>query len=147
MTDVTDITGRLLTDIRDEIRGTNARLDQTNTRLDQTVSRLDQTVNRLDQTVSGLDQAVARLDAHDRILIRIADTLGSMDGRLERVERGQSRLEAAQAGTNERLSTLVGLIGRAVERDDELDEQGKRIDAALEELRRKVEQLERRPGG
>lgn len=140
MSDVTDITGRLLAEIRDEIRGTNARLDQTNTRLDHTNTRLD--------------QAVDRLDAHDRILVRIADILGSMDGRLERVERGQASLERgqaslelAQAGTNERLSTLVSLVGRAVERNDDREEQGRRIDAALEELRRKVEQLERRPGG
>lgn len=40
---VVSLTVQILTEIRDEIRKTNARLDQTNARLDQTNARLDQT--------------------------------------------------------------------------------------------------------
>ena len=35
------LTVQILREIRDEVRGTNARLDQTNARLDQTNARLD----------------------------------------------------------------------------------------------------------
>lgn len=45
--DPTDITVEILKSIRDEVRGTNVRLDQTVERLDQTVERLDQTVERI----------------------------------------------------------------------------------------------------
>jgi chromosome segregation ATPase len=45
----TDLTVRILTDIRDELRTTNQRIDQTNQRIDQTNQRLDQTNARLEQ--------------------------------------------------------------------------------------------------
>jgi chromosome segregation ATPase len=54
----TDITVAILREIRDEIRGTNARLDQTNTRLDHTISRLDDTNVRLDRTNGRLDTLI-----------------------------------------------------------------------------------------
>jgi len=44
----------VLKEIRDEVKGTNARLDQTNARLDQTNARLDQTNARLEAVESRL---------------------------------------------------------------------------------------------
>jgi uncharacterized coiled-coil DUF342 family protein len=46
--DATNVTIEILKSIRDEVRSTNARLDQTNGRLDQTNARLDQTNGRLE---------------------------------------------------------------------------------------------------
>jgi chromosome segregation ATPase len=118
MTEITDITGRLLADIRDEIRGTNTRLDS----------------------------AVARLDAHERILLRMADELGGVNGRLDTVNGRLGRLERGQERTNERLATIATVLERLADRANDFDEQGARIDAALDEVRRKVELLERRHG-
>jgi len=54
------------TELRDEIRATNDRLDQTNERLDQTNQRLDQTNQRL-------DQANQRLGTHEEVLTKLVD--------------------------------------------------------------------------
>lgn len=43
-----DLTVEILKSIRDEVRGTNTRLDQTNTRFDQMNVLLDQTNDRLE---------------------------------------------------------------------------------------------------
>jgi chromosome segregation ATPase len=42
-----DLTVRILQDIRDDIRGTNQRLDETNQRLDETNRRLERMDTRL----------------------------------------------------------------------------------------------------
>lgn len=46
---MSDITTRLLTEIRDGLGDVNQRLDQTNQRLDQTNQRLDGAIERLDR--------------------------------------------------------------------------------------------------
>jgi chromosome segregation ATPase len=112
-----DITGHVLADIRDEIRGTNTRLDQAITHLG---ARLDQAVTRLD----------TRIDAHERILLRIADQLGRMDARLDRIDEGQQR-------TDRRLETIVGLLTTAATRHETIDE-------AIADLQRRVGVLEQR---
>ena len=64
-----DLTVKILREIREEIRatrqelrGTNERLDQTNERLDQTNERLDQTNERLD-TVQALAARIPVIEA------------------------------------------------------------------------------------
>ncbi|MBC8070936.1 MAG: hypothetical protein IAG13_21590 [Deltaproteobacteria bacterium] len=137
--ETTDLTLKVLLEIRDEARATNARLD----------------VN------------TARLDNHERILLRVADELGHIHGtleridgrvvrleagqeltneRLERLELGQERtnerlerLEVGQQLTNDRLRTLVGLTGAVTDRQSE-------DGAAIEDLRRRVGLLERKLG-
>ena len=59
----TDVTTKILIEIRDGIRGTNERLDQTNERLDQTNERLDQTNERvtvLAKITQGIDTRLSR---------------------------------------------------------------------------------------
>lgn len=136
MTDEPNLVLRVLEQIRDEARATNARLDATDARL------------------------TARLDNHERLFMRMAEelaaihgTLERIDGRVVRLEAGVVRLEAGQELTNERLEqlaagqsrveqqlgTLVGLTGQIADRQQ-------RGDAALDDLRRRVEQLERKVG-
>lgn len=74
MTD-SDLTVAILREIRDEIRGTNSRLDHTNARLDQTNARLDQTVDRLDQTIGRLDQTNSRFEVVEHTVLDAAGQL------------------------------------------------------------------------
>jgi chromosome segregation ATPase len=54
-----DLTIQILQGIRDEVRGTNARLDQVNARVDQTNARLDELrtelSDRIDRTGTRID--------------------------------------------------------------------------------------------
>lgn len=45
--EATDVTVQILREIRDEILGTNARIEQTNARIEQTNVRLDQKFDEL----------------------------------------------------------------------------------------------------
>jgi hypothetical protein len=56
-----DIAVEILTDIRDEIRGTNTRLDATNARLDGVSERLDGVTERLDGVTERLDVVATTL--------------------------------------------------------------------------------------
>jgi chromosome segregation ATPase len=58
---MTDLSTQVLIEIRDEVRKTNARLDQTNARLDQTNARLDQTNERLDRAEARQTEAEVRI--------------------------------------------------------------------------------------
>ncbi|MBI4868877.1 MAG: hypothetical protein HY816_18210 [Candidatus Wallbacteria bacterium] len=83
----TDLTVKILTEIRDAVRETNSRIDQTNSRIDQTNSRIDQTNSQLEGTRVGLSQ---RIDAiGDRITeseIRTATAIMKLSGTLEDVK-------------------------------------------------------------
>jgi chromosome segregation ATPase len=146
MTDEPNLVLRVLEQIRDEARATNARLDQTNARL---------------------DLKIARLDNHERILLRVAEELGAIHGTLERIDGRVVRLEAGQELTNERLEHLEAGQELTNERLEHLDAGQSRVeqqlgalvgltgqiadrqlsgDAALDDLRRRVEQLERKVG-
>ncbi|HWB78968.1 MAG TPA: hypothetical protein VG755_28595 [Nannocystaceae bacterium] len=124
MTTTTDITGHVLADIRDEIRGTNTRLDQAITHLG---ARLDQAVTRLD----------TRIDAHERILLRIADQLGRMDARFDRLDARFDAMDARFDRTDRRLEAIVGLLETSAARHDTVDE-------AIADLQRRVGVLEQR---
>jgi chromosome segregation ATPase len=49
-----NLTVRILVEIRDELRGTNQRLDKTNDRIDQTNERLDDVTGRLGEVTERL---------------------------------------------------------------------------------------------
>ncbi len=74
-----NLTIEILKEIRDEIRKTNARLDQTNARLDQTNSRLDQTNVRLDQSREELAKRITESE------IRTATAITELTGTLVQV--------------------------------------------------------------
>jgi predicted nucleic acid-binding Zn-ribbon protein len=92
--ETTDLTLQVLLEIRDEARATNARLDQTNARLERTEVHL-----------------TARLDKHERILLRVAEELGNIHGKLERMDDVLERMD----GALERIDgTLERIDGRVV---------------------------------
>jgi methyl-accepting chemotaxis protein len=132
----------VLRQIREETKGTNARLDQTNARLDQTVGRLDQTVGRLDQTVGRLDQTISRLDSVDarlqlvegkvdflsRSMIKgFADVRETLDDHAEQIQR-------LVAGQTEAMNSLRDVI--AAKFDDR---------ALLLNHEQRIQALEQRP--
>jgi hypothetical protein len=91
---VADLTTRILIDIRDEIRNTNARLDQTNARLEENTARLDARLDRLTARVDlGFAEVHARLDKTNARLETLRDLSGEayreLDARLRVVEQRQ----------------------------------------------------------
>ena len=54
----TDLTVQILREIRDEIRGTNKRVDETNRRIDETNRQITETNSRLDQTRDELGKRI-----------------------------------------------------------------------------------------
>jgi hypothetical protein len=106
---MTSLTTQILIDIRDEIRGTNTRLEGTNERLDRTNERLDRVVEeqirhataivavevgqrrmeeRLNETIHGVTRAVEGLHARiDNVLVGgVGQTVREHESRLQRVE-------------------------------------------------------------
>jgi len=81
-----DLAVEILKEIRDEARGTNARLDTTIKRLDATVERLDTTIERLDVNVARLDTielTLLDLAEQQRFVVRHTKALAERDSRLE----------------------------------------------------------------
>lgn len=76
----------LLSDLLDESRGTNKRLDTTVDRLDTTIDRLDTTIERLD----GIEGRVGRIE--DRVTELAQDVTV--------IKRDVGRLQKQQADTN-----------------------------------------------
>lgn len=71
----TDLTIRILTEIRDEIRSTNSRIDETNARLDHTNAQLGETRTDLGSLTSRVVEAE----------IRTATAIAALGGTLEDV--------------------------------------------------------------
>jgi hypothetical protein len=71
-----DLTLRVLTEIRDEIRGTNSRLDATNSRVDGTNVRVD----ALQEEVHGMRVELARriVESEVRTSTAITDLIGTV---------------------------------------------------------------------
>ncbi len=69
MAKATDLTVRILTEIRDEIRQTNVRLDQTNSRLDGTNVRLDK-----------VEEALLELATQQRFIVKHSSPSTSATG-------------------------------------------------------------------
>ncbi len=106
---MTELTTEILIEIRDEIRGTNERLDGTNARLDRTNDRLDRVVaeqirhatvvvaveagqrhmeEHLTQTINGVTHAVESLKRRiDNVLVGgVGQTVREHESRIQRVE-------------------------------------------------------------
>ncbi len=65
-----DITIEILKDIRDEIRGTNARVDTINSRLDVTNSRLDTLEHALSHRLGAVERTLLDLAEQQRLVVR-----------------------------------------------------------------------------
>lgn len=97
MSDVQDLTVRILRSIRDEVAGTNARLDQTNARLDEVnvrLGRVEQSVGRLEQSAEQTNARLGRLEHRfDHLLDFAGERYRTLDERTVDHERRISRLE------------------------------------------------------
>ena len=69
---VVDLNTQILIDIRNELRITNARLDQTNARLDQTNARLDNLIDTMGGTTRSHEVRLTNLEADVEKLKRTA---------------------------------------------------------------------------
>lgn len=100
MSEAVDITIEILKSIRDEIRGTNARLDQTNERLDQTNERLD----RLEVRVGRVEQGLVDLGKFMRRLARDMEKYEKFHHHhVEVIEKDVEDLKARVRSVEERL--------------------------------------------
>ena len=93
MAEAENLTVQILREIRDELKGTNARIDQTNARLDQTNERLDQTNERLgavETTVNEMSEQLVFLVKHARNSARhqreADEAIDDLRQRMDRVE-------------------------------------------------------------
>jgi hypothetical protein len=71
-----DVTVEILEDIRDEIRGSNQRLDATNQRLDAVEKTIDQRLGAVETTLLDLAE-------QQRFVVRYTKLLSERDSRLE----------------------------------------------------------------
>ncbi len=102
---MTELTTEILIEIRNEIRGTNARLEGTNARLEGTNARLEGTNERL-------DRVVAEQIRHATAIVTVEAGQRHMEERLAETINGVTR---AVEGLNNRIdNVLVGGVGQTV---------------------------------
>ncbi len=121
----TGLTIEILRDIRDEIRGTNARIDATNARLDGTNARLDATNDHLDALGGRVDVLGGKVDV--------------TNGRIERLERRQTDMEI-------RLSTEIVAVVGAVNEVRDLLREDRHLRARVDDHERRLAAVETRVG-
>jgi hypothetical protein len=93
-----DITVEILKEIRDEIRGTNARVDATNGRLDTTIGRLDTMEHVLSQRLGAVETALLDLAEQQRFVVRYTKAISERDTRIEpRLSALESRVDKLEA--------------------------------------------------
>ena len=93
-----DITIEILKDIRDEIRGTNARVDTTNSRLDVTNTRLDTLEHALSHRLEAVETTLLDLAEQQRFVVRYTKAISERDTRLEpRLSALESRIEKLES--------------------------------------------------
>jgi septal ring factor EnvC (AmiA/AmiB activator) len=107
-----DLTVEILKDIRNEIRGTNQRLDVTIEHLDATNQHLDATNHRLDVTIERLDVTIQRLDVANQRLDVVGHTLLDLAERQSLVVRYTEVL----AATDSRIEGRVGDLEARVDK-------------------------------
>ncbi|MBL9017557.1 MAG: hypothetical protein JNL83_25430 [Myxococcales bacterium] len=91
------LTTRVLIEIRDEIRQTNARIDQTNARLDRSTTRLESAIERLRDEVKGefLELEVrqsTRVMQQSAILLDLRAVFADRFELRERIERREQEI-------------------------------------------------------
>ena len=93
MSNTSDLTVRILSEIRDEIRGTradlSAKIDQTNARLDLLARRQTETEVRLATEIVALAGAVDRTNKLLRERLDDRDRIDDIDRRVTALERAK----------------------------------------------------------
>jgi hypothetical protein len=86
-----DVTVEILKDIRDEIRGTNQRLDATNQRLDVVEVTMNQRLGAVETTLLDLAE-------QQRFVVRYTKAISERDSRLEpRVSSLEARVDKPES--------------------------------------------------
>jgi len=86
-----DITVEILKDIRDEIRGTNARVDTTN-------GRLDTMEHALSQRLGAVEMTLLDLAEQQRFVVRYTKAISERDTRIEpRLTALESRVDKLES--------------------------------------------------
>ena len=99
----TDLTIEILKEIRDEVRGTNTRLDDTNMRLDETNTRLDATAAKLSQRIDETNAHLVRVETRIATeLIAVASAVAEVRDEL----RADRALRARVEGLEVRVTVL-----------------------------------------
>jgi hypothetical protein len=102
----TELTVRILEEIRDAVRETNQRVIETSLRIDQTNLRLDQTIVRLDQTIvriQAVEGAVVEMAQQQRFVVRYLKALARKGRDLG---KSDARLAGEIADLRVRVETL-----------------------------------------
>lgn len=89
MASTNDLTVKILSEIRDEIRGTNARLEETNRKVDLLARRQTETEVRLATEIVALAGAVDRTNQLLRERLDDRDRLDDIDRRVTALERAK----------------------------------------------------------
>lgn len=92
-----DITHEILLSIRDEIRGTNQRVDETNQRIDRLDERLTGRIDSLDRRLTGTDirlgTAIVAMEGTLNDIAHMLRTNLDLKSRVERVEADVAELK------------------------------------------------------
>jgi methyl-accepting chemotaxis protein len=105
---MSDLTTQVLIDIRDELRGTNTRLDQTNARIDQTNARLERTNASIEETNATLHSVIERQTESE---IRVATELVGVRHAVDRLT-DLIRTDRSLRGDVDDLKTRVASLER-----------------------------------
>lgn len=89
MASTNGLTVKILSEIRDEIRGTNARLEETNRKVDLLARRQTETEVRLATEIVALAGAVDRTNQLLRERLDDRDRLDDIDRRVTALERAK----------------------------------------------------------
>ena len=89
MASTNDLAVKILSEIRDEIRGTNARLEETNRKVDLLARRQTETEVRLATEIVALAGAVDRTNQLLRERLDDRDRLDDIDRRVTALERAK----------------------------------------------------------
>jgi chromosome segregation ATPase len=143
---MSDLNTQILIEIRDEIRGTNGRVDALNGRVDGLATRLDTVNDRLesvDQRLESVDHRLesmeGRLDAHEKVLVRLHGASLQQSEALVKLVDLADRHEQTLAKVVRSLDTLNGrfdnfLTGAHRAEHEEVIRRVDDIDARVKEL-------------
>jgi chromosome segregation ATPase len=143
---MSDLNTQILIEIRDEIRGTNSRVDALNGRVDGVTTRLDSIDGRLEsveghlESMEGhLESIDSRLDAHEKVLVRLHGASVQQSEALVKLVDLADRHEQTLAKVVRSLDTLNGrfdnfLSGAHRAEHEEVIRRVDDIDARVKEL-------------
>jgi chromosome segregation ATPase len=140
--DTDTVTVQILTEIRDEIRGTNSRLDQTNVRIDHLETSLG---GRIDETNRRIDETNTRVDKLETSLCGKLDKLEtSLCGKIDETNRRIDETNRRMADSEIWLSTAIVDVVTAIGDVRELLTERRDLRIRVERCEQDIDELKRR---